>query len=86
MSGAPGIYSARYAGTDATDRDNNQKLMTALTGVQNRSARYRCLAVVVRHAEDPAPLICQGAWDGAITLSPQGDMGFGTRTPPERGL
>ena len=77
LSGAPGIYSARYAGTNATDSDNNQKLLAALADVRNRTARYRCLAVLMRHAKDPAPLICQGAWEGVIARTLSGQQGFG---------
>ena len=79
LHGAPGIYSARFAGPGATDADNNHKLLEALHGVpQNlRSARFQCLMVYLRHAEDPTPLICQGTWNGRILETPQGDNGFG---------
>ena len=79
LHGAPGIYSARYAGPDATDADNNRKLLEALRDVpQNlRSARFQCLMVYLRHAEDPTPLICQGTWNGRILEAPRGDNGFG---------
>ena len=79
LKGAPGIYSARYAGPDATDADNNAKLLQALEGVPEaaRSARFQCLLVLVRHPEDPTPLICQGTWEGRIGFSPRGDNGFG---------
>lgn len=77
LSGAPGIYSARYSGPNATDDSNNRKLLKALAETTVRSARYRCLAVVMRHASDPAPLICQGVWEGAIAHAPVGEMGFG---------
>ncbi|MDH3647698.1 MAG: RdgB/HAM1 family non-canonical purine NTP pyrophosphatase [Gammaproteobacteria bacterium] len=77
LSGAPGIFSARYAGPGATDTDNNQKLLKTLADAEVRAARYRCLAVFMRHADDPAPLICQGAWEGTIALTPAGDLGFG---------
>ena len=77
LAGAPGIYSARYAGPGATDADNNAKLLTALAGIEQRSARYRCVAVVMRREDDPAPLICCGAWEGAITREPKGRNGFG---------
>ena len=77
IDGAPGIYSARYAGPGATDADNNARLLTALDGTRQRSARYRCVAVVMRRADDPSPLICDGAWEGAIAVTPRGDNGFG---------
>ena len=77
LDGAPGIYSARYAGPGATDADNNAKLLTALAGIEQRSARYRCVAVVMRREDDPSPLICCGAWEGAITREPKGRNGFG---------
>ncbi|NNF66217.1 MAG: RdgB/HAM1 family non-canonical purine NTP pyrophosphatase [Gammaproteobacteria bacterium] len=77
LDGRPGIYSARFAGPDAVDSENNKKLLAALNDVTNRRARYRCLAVLVRHAADPAPLICQGTWEGNIATTPRGDGGFG---------
>jgi len=79
LNGAPGIYSARYAGTGASDSDNLEKLLTELNrlGEVPRTARFQCLMVYVRHALDPTPLICQGSWEGVITESPQGENGFG---------
>ncbi len=79
LNGAPGIYSARYAGPGATDADNNAKLLQALNGVadEQRSARFQCLMVFMRHAEDPTPLICQGTWEGVIAHDARGDNGFG---------
>lgn len=79
LNGAPGIYSARFAGPGATDADNNQKLLQQLTGkpAAERSARFRCVLVFMRHAEDPTPLICQGSWEGQILEQPRGDNGFG---------
>jgi XTP/dITP diphosphohydrolase len=79
LQGAPGIYSARYAGPGASDADNVAKLLAALKGVpaDQRSARFRCVLVFLRHAEDPTPLICEGTWDGVITQAPYGDAGFG---------
>jgi len=78
LKGAPGIYSARYAG-DGGDAANNAKLLSALADVQDagRSARFQCLMVYMRHAEDPTPLICQGTWEGVILREPQGENGFG---------
>jgi XTP/dITP diphosphohydrolase len=79
LRGAPGIYSARYAGPGASDRDNLEKLLDALKDVprEQRSGRFQCLMVFMRHAEDPTPIICQGTWEGFITLQPAGDNGFG---------
>ncbi|MBU2965655.1 RdgB/HAM1 family non-canonical purine NTP pyrophosphatase [Amphritea sp. 2_MG-2023] len=79
LNGAPGIYSARFAGAGATDAKNNQKLLQLLEGTspEQRSARFRCVLVFMRHAEDPTPLICQGSWEGQILPLPQGDNGFG---------
>ncbi len=79
LNGAPGIYSARYAGPSATDADNVRKLLTALAGLPEtgRSARFRCVMVYLRHAEDPTPLICLGTWEGRILDAPRGDNGFG---------
>ncbi len=79
LSGEPGIYSARYAGENAHDADNNRKLLQALANTpdEERSARFQCVMVFMRHAKDPTPLICQGSWEGRILRSPQGDNGFG---------
>lgn len=79
LGGAPGIYSARYAGPDAGDAANNAKLLQALDGVpaEQRSARFRCVMVYLRHAEDPAPLISEGTWEGLILDAPRGANGFG---------
>jgi XTP/dITP diphosphohydrolase len=78
LNGAPGIYSARYAG-DAGSAANNAKLLKALDGIEDpqRSARFQCLLVYLRHADDPTPIICQGTWEGRILTAPQGDAGFG---------
>jgi len=79
LKGAPGIYSARYSGEDATDKDNLDKLLLALKDVpsEQRTARFQCLMVFMRHAEDPTPYIAQGTWEGVITEQPMGDNGFG---------
>jgi XTP/dITP diphosphohydrolase len=79
LDGAPGIYSARYAGVTASDLDNLNKLLHALTLVEDpaRTARYRCALVYVRHAEDQQPLICEARWEGRITRHAQGSGGFG---------
>lgn len=79
LSGAPGIYSARFAGRGASDQDNIDKLLSKLEGVsiEQRSARFVCVLVYLRHAEDPSPLICQGAWEGQIATTQSGHGGFG---------
>jgi len=79
LNGAPGIYSARYAGAGASDQANLEKLLHALRDVPEaaRTARFQCLMVYLRHAEDPTPLICQGTWEGRILFEPRGDNGFG---------
>ncbi|MEW8020936.1 MAG: XTP/dITP diphosphatase [gamma proteobacterium symbiont of Phacoides pectinatus] len=79
LKGAPGIYSARFAGTGSSDRENNQKLLQALDGVpeSGRGARFQCVMVYMRHADDHTPLICQGTWEGRILEAPQGENGFG---------
>ena len=79
LNGAPGIYSARYSGKDASDQQNLQKLLDDLVGVAEaeRSARFQCLMVYLRHEFDPTPIICQGTWEGRILLEPRGSNGFG---------
>ena len=79
LSGAPGIYSARYAGVGAGDQANLEKLLADLKDVpeERRTARFQCLMVYLRHANDPTPLICQGTWEGRILLAPRGANGFG---------
>jgi XTP/dITP diphosphohydrolase len=79
LNGAPGIYSARYAGPGASDAANLAKLLEVLRDVPEgqRGARFQCLVVYLRHAEDPTPLICQGTWEGRILLEPVGENGFG---------
>ncbi|MGD8955791.1 MAG: RdgB/HAM1 family non-canonical purine NTP pyrophosphatase [Chromatiaceae bacterium] len=79
LNGAPGIYSARYAGPDGDSAANNAKLLAALTGVPaaQRGARFQCLLVYLRHADDPTPIICQGSWEGRILDATRGDGGFG---------
>ena len=91
LDGRPGIYSARFAGPEASDADNNARLLEALRGVpaERRTARYQCLLVYLRHAEDPTPLICQGSWEGVLLEAPRGDGGFGYDPlffVPEQGL
>lgn len=79
LHGAPGIYSARFAGAGASDADNNRKLLEALEGIPEaeRSARYQCLIVYMRFFDDPTPVICQGTWEGRILFAPRGENGFG---------
>lgn len=77
LDGAPGIYSARYAGTHGDDDANNRKLIATLAGIDNRRAHFHCALVFVRHENDPAPIICEGLWWGEIVDQPRGDNGFG---------
>jgi XTP/dITP diphosphohydrolase len=79
LQGAPGIYSARYAGEQASDADNLHKLLEAMREVPDgqRSARYRCALAYVRNAEDAAPVICAASWEGAIARVASGSGGFG---------
>lgn len=78
LDGAPGVYSARYAG-DAGDDANNRKLLAALQDMPagQRTARFRAVLVLLRHASDPAPIIAEGTWEGRIAEAPRGDGGFG---------
>lgn len=77
LGGAPGIYSARFAGVNANDSDNIDKLLAELGDNPNRTARFWCVLVLMRHADDPTPLICQGVWQGEILTERQGEQGFG---------
>ena len=79
LDGAPGVYSARFAGLEASDSDNNALLVEKLSRVPpaKRSARYRAVIVYMRHAGDPSPIICEGSWEGMIQLEPAGTGGFG---------
>lgn len=81
LNGEPGIYSARYAGVsgDSADAANNAKLLEELEQVpeQERTARFQCVIVFLRHESDPMPLICQGTWEGRILYEESGDNGFG---------
>lgn len=78
LGGAPGIHSARYAGGGG-DAANNAKLLDAMRDVPDtqRGARFICVLALVRHADDPLPIICEGQWPGRILHAPQGDQGFG---------
>jgi XTP/dITP diphosphohydrolase len=79
LDGRPGVWSARYAGAAATADDNNARLLAELAGIppERRGARYRCVLVLVRTAEDGAPLIAHGVWQGRIATRPAGRGGFG---------
>jgi len=83
LNGAPGVYSARYAADitegQLTDNDNTNKLLTALenTPDDQRSARFHCVLVYMKHENDPTPLICHGVWQGSISRKKQGEQGFG---------
>ncbi|MBQ0954867.1 RdgB/HAM1 family non-canonical purine NTP pyrophosphatase [Serratia symbiotica] len=79
LGGAPGIYSARYAGDNASDRQNLDKLLAALKDVPqgSRGAQFHCVLVYMRHAQDPTPLVCHGSWVGEITIGTLGEGGFG---------
>lgn len=77
LKGAPGIHSARYSGEG--DAGNNAKLLRELEGVpeDQRTARFQCVLVYMRHPRDPTPIVCQGSWEGRILLAEQGENGFG---------
>lgn len=79
LGGAPGVRSARYAGAGADAAANNRKLLEALADVPEprRGARFRCVLALVRSADDPEPLLCEGSWEGRIALAPRGAQGFG---------
>jgi len=77
LGGSPGVNSARYAGEPKSDERNNQKLISALQGKADRRAYYYCVIVLLRHAEDPQPIIVDGAWHGEIVDQPRGAGGFG---------
>ncbi|MCW8880075.1 MAG: RdgB/HAM1 family non-canonical purine NTP pyrophosphatase [Kangiellaceae bacterium] len=79
LNGRPGIYSARFAGENASDEDNLQKLLESIQNApeSQRTARYQCVIVFMRHAEDPTPIICQAHWQGRLLDHKVGDGGFG---------
>ncbi|RTR34600.1 RdgB/HAM1 family non-canonical purine NTP pyrophosphatase [Shewanella atlantica] len=78
LDGQPGIYSARYAGEDASSVDNYEKLLQALKeNKKGRTARFQCILVYMRHAKDPTPIICQASWEGQIGFEVKGDNGHG---------
>ena len=77
LGGAPGVRSARYAGDDATDADNNRKLIGSLAGLEDRTAWFYCALVFIEGPDDPAPLLATGTWRGRIIDQPRGAGGFG---------
>ena len=90
LNGAPGIFSARYAGEHGNHADNNARLLAELEGLEfdRRGARFRCVMTFVRHAQDPSPIIAEGCWEGRILESADGENGFGYDPlffAPERG-
>ena len=77
LGGAPGVYSARFAGEPKSDDRNNEKLVADLASHADKSAYYYCVLVYVRHADDPQPVIADGQWHGEIIAAPRGANGFG---------
>jgi XTP/dITP diphosphohydrolase len=77
LGGAPGVFSARYAGEPKSDRRNNEKLLREMQGVTDRRAHYYCVLVLLHSASDPQPLIAEGEWHGEIAHGERGDGGFG---------
>lgn len=77
LNGEPGIYSARYAGEHGNDGANSAKVLAALAGNSIRTAKFLCVLVFMRNAQDPTPLICQGEWHGSIAQAASGEGGFG---------
>ncbi len=77
LGGEPGVHSARFAGEPRSDARNNEKLIEMLTDKDNRRAHYYCVIVLMRHAEDPEPIIAEGSWAGEIVAEPRGANGFG---------
>jgi XTP/dITP diphosphohydrolase len=77
LGGEPGVHSARFAGEPRSDARNNEKLVAMLKGQGDRRAHYYCVVVLVRHADDPEPLIAEGRWHGEVIATPRGSGGFG---------
>ena len=77
LDGAPGVHSARFAGEPRSDERNNDRLLELLAHSEDRRAHYYCVMVLVRHAQDPQPLIAEGEWHGEILREPRGTGGFG---------
>ena len=89
LHGAPGVQSARYAGEPRSDERNNAKLVADLAGMDDRRAHYYCVLALLRHADDPEPILAEGRWDGTIIDTPRGAAGFGYDPhflDPESGL
>ena len=77
LGGAPGVYSVRYAGPAASDAENNARLLQQMRHMRDRRAHYYCVIVLVRHENDPQPVIAEGEWHGEILRAPRGNRGFG---------
>jgi XTP/dITP diphosphohydrolase len=77
LNGAPGVHSARFAGEPKSDERNNRHLLELLAQTDNRRAHYYCVIVLVRHPQDPQPLIAEGEWHGEVLRAPRGSGGFG---------
>ena len=77
LGGEPGVHSARFAGEPRSDARNNEKLVALLADQSDRRAHYYCVIVLVRHADDPEPLIAEGRWHGEVVATPRGSGGFG---------
>ncbi len=77
LGGAPGVYSARFAGEPKSDARNNEKLIADLASHTDRRAHYYCILVLMRHADDPQPIVAEGEWHGEIISKPRGAGGFG---------
>ncbi|WJG10379.1 XTP/dITP diphosphatase [Aliiglaciecola sp. LCG003] len=79
LGGAPGVYSSRYAGVNASDKDNLNKLLLNMADIPeaSRAARFLCVIVFMQSADDPTPIICQGEWHGHIAMTERGEDGFG---------
>ena len=79
LNGAPGVHSSRYAGKNASDQDNLDKLLAELADLpeERRAARFQCVMVYLRHANDPTPIVYQGTWEGRVMSAPRGGNGFG---------
>lgn len=79
LDGAPGIYSARYAGVQQNSKQNIEKLLHNLKDIpqEQRQAYFYCVIILMQHAEDPTPFVCEGKWEGQILQQPQGQGGFG---------
>jgi len=77
LDGAPGVQSARFAGEPVSDSRNNAKLVEQLAGAADRSAHYYCMLALMRHGNDPEPILAEGRWDGTIIDLPRGSGGFG---------